>query len=221
MRKFFKEVDMENREAMIEFLENHFRYNTMNSWNQSTSYANNMKMYAIGLDDEQYSQLLKLSETDEFYRRLRPLTDQWGKEYNYCYQAGWNGRSGGYLVMYNGETKPSQYKSYCENCGKRNFTLATPESCRCGVCGDEARVNYGKAPIEIHTFPGRPIDQYEDFDDWDDDSLRERVELVQSFDKLCDAIVAKALELAKNYRAVERTICIPETVMVMEAVGEV
>jgi len=40
---FFKPVDLRSQKAMVEFLSNHFRYNTMNSWNNSTSYANNIK----------------------------------------------------------------------------------------------------------------------------------------------------------------------------------
>lgn len=35
------------RKAMIEFLQGHFRYDTMSSWNQSTSYANKIKVSAV------------------------------------------------------------------------------------------------------------------------------------------------------------------------------
>lgn len=35
--KFAKKVDTRSRQAMAEFLTNHFRYYTMNSWNGSTS----------------------------------------------------------------------------------------------------------------------------------------------------------------------------------------
>ena len=40
---FSKQIDTDNRQAMAEFLANHFRYYTMNSWNRLTSYANNVK----------------------------------------------------------------------------------------------------------------------------------------------------------------------------------
>lgn len=49
---FFKEVDKNDRNAMIEFLSNHFRYYTMNSWNRLTSYANNVKIYNLPIDTE-------------------------------------------------------------------------------------------------------------------------------------------------------------------------
>jgi len=41
---FYKQVDKRYRETMRKFLRKHFRYNTMNSWNRSTSYANNIKL---------------------------------------------------------------------------------------------------------------------------------------------------------------------------------
>ena len=44
---FYKEIDKRYRETMISFLKKHFRYNTMNSWNRSTSYANNIKLHQI------------------------------------------------------------------------------------------------------------------------------------------------------------------------------
>ena len=42
---FYKEVDKRYKEAMIAFLKKHLRYDTMNSWNKSTTYANNIKLY--------------------------------------------------------------------------------------------------------------------------------------------------------------------------------
>ena len=39
MKKFFTPVDLRSRAAMTAYLDGHFRYPTMNSWNQATSYA--------------------------------------------------------------------------------------------------------------------------------------------------------------------------------------
>lgn len=50
---FAKEVDTTDRKAMADFLTNHFRYDTMNSWNESTSYANNVKIYNLGIEDKE------------------------------------------------------------------------------------------------------------------------------------------------------------------------
>lgn len=50
MKRFFQPVDLRSRKAMIDYLEDHFRYFTMNSWNRSQSYACNLKIYKLGLD---------------------------------------------------------------------------------------------------------------------------------------------------------------------------
>ena len=44
--KFYRRVDLRSRSSMTEFLRGHFRYNTLNHWNRSTSYANNIKIYS-------------------------------------------------------------------------------------------------------------------------------------------------------------------------------
>jgi len=46
-KHFYKKVDIRKPKDMIDYLKNHFRYNTMNSWNRSTSYANNLKIYKV------------------------------------------------------------------------------------------------------------------------------------------------------------------------------
>ena len=50
MKIFTKTVDRRSRKAMTEYLENHFRYYTMNSWNIATSYACNLKIHSLGLE---------------------------------------------------------------------------------------------------------------------------------------------------------------------------
>jgi len=44
---YYKQVDKRYRETMGKFLRKHFRYNTMNSWNRSTSYANCIKLHNV------------------------------------------------------------------------------------------------------------------------------------------------------------------------------
>ena len=110
---------------------------------------------------------------------LKPLMDAFAEAHNYRWQAGMNGRSGGYLVLYQGETKLSQYKSYCTCCGQRNYRIALDGDNTCGVCRQPSRINYQKPPKEILVYPGRGTDYGEDFEDWSMDELRERVRLVQ------------------------------------------
>jgi hypothetical protein len=64
---FFQDINLSDRDAMIQFLVNHYRYNTMNSWNDSTSYAHNMKVYKLGLSREETNNLYALMECSGVY----------------------------------------------------------------------------------------------------------------------------------------------------------
>ncbi len=71
------------------------------------------------------------------------------------------------------------------------------------------------SPVDNHA-DGGWLDQSEDFGEWSTDSLRERVRLVQEFDKLCDEIVAEFVRYCEEYAVVEKDIMVPKTVKVLE-----
>ena len=220
MKTFSKKVDLRSRKAMTDFLLHHFRYNTMNSWNRSTSYANNVKIYELGLTDEQETMLYAMIETEDFYDEVRGIMSAFAKRHNYLWQTGFNGRGGGYIVLYQGCAKPSEYKSYCAWCYQKNYkTVEETGGNRCGRCGRFERINYEQPPMEIGVYPGRSTDMYEDFADWDLDALRQRVELVQDFDRMCDEMLRLVVYLLENYDVGERTIYLPKTIKVMREVS--
>ena len=214
-RLFSKRVDKRSRAEMTAYLSGHFRDNTMNSWNRSTSYACNMKLYKLGLDQETEDKLWDMIQVPEFYEWLNERIEDFNWQHNYLWQAGWNGRSGGYLVLYQGGTKPSGYRSYCTKCGQKNYTSVAETGNWCGVCNEEARVDYIKPPMQIFPFPGRDVDMDEDFEDWSLYELQQRTELVQEFDRLADDIVAEALYIAQNHSVEERTVYMPTTELVL------
>lgn len=104
---------------MIDFLRNHFRYDTARSWNRSTSYACNMKITDLDLDCATIDRLFNLIRVPEFYDELRYLIANFNRAHDYLWQAAWNGRNGGYLVLYQGCREPTQYRSYCTKCGQK------------------------------------------------------------------------------------------------------
>ena len=218
---FNKEVDKRYREAMAAFLKKHFRYSTMNSWNKSTSYANNIKLYNIDkpedVDNDTWYDMLGITEWQE---KLSNLLEEFGREHKWNWQAGINGRSGGYVVLYSGGIKPSGYKSYCTHCGQRNYQ-DVPEGKigTCGKCDATARINFKQTHMQVFTWPGKSIDEYEDFEGWTLSQLRERVELVQEFDRLCDTIVAEYIYLCTSYRIAEEEILVPKTIKVLEPIA--
>ncbi len=217
---FYKEVDKRHREAMTAFLQKHFRYHTMNSWNSSTSYANCIKLHQFDKPDDINSdtwwEMLWITEWQEI---LSDLLEDFGRKHEWQWQAGINGRSGGYVVLYRGGIKPSGYKSYCTHCGQKNYQ-AIPEDQTgiCGRCDTEARVNFKQTDMQVFTWPGKNVDMYEDFEDWILSELRERVELVQDFDILCNDIVAAYYHTCRNYRITEEEILVPKTIKVLEPV---
>lgn len=218
MIKFYRPVDMRSRKEMTEFLQNHFRYYTANSWNRSQSYACNLKIYKLGLDSEIADKLYAMIQVQEFYEELRGLIDDFGDKHNYYWQAGMNGRSGGYLVLYQGESTSSGYKSYCTVCGQRNFKSVAESGAVCGRCGNHTRIDYITPPKQISTYPGRGTDDCEDFEDWSLTELRDRVRLVQEFDSLADAIVRRAVDIAKNYSVEDEEYLVTRTRKVLMAI---
>ena len=153
---FSKTVNLNNREEMIKYLSNHFRYNTANSWNLMTSYANNVKLYKLDLPDISKAYDFLNAKCEEYIWDIDNEIREFQVETGYT--AGFNGRSGGYIVLY-----------------------------------DTTRDENGIIRTILHE-----IDKYEDFEDWDDNRLKARVELVQRFDELCDTIRDIFIEYVNN-----------------------
>ena len=119
-----------SRAAMIKYLAGHFRYDTMGSWNQATSYANCIKVRHLNLTPAQAEACYAMLDVEMahdlsgFNGALREFDD----EHKDVWQIGSNGRSGGYLVLYQGGQKHSGHYSHCTNCGQRNFEQVPPEN---------------------------------------------------------------------------------------------
>lgn len=149
MEKIFSKNIADSRQNKIEFLTKHFRYYTANSWNRLTSYANNVKINNLKLPEEIKNKAYDFicAECDDFWFDVREMISDF--RIRTGYSAGFNGRSDGYIVLYD------------------------DNSCR-------------------------SIDQYEDFEDWDDSAIDERVQLVKDFDELCDNIRDLFIDYVKN-----------------------
>lgn len=160
---------------------------------------------------EEVDKLFDMIQTQEFFDAMDECKREFAAKHNYLWQAGMNGRSGGYLVLYQGEKQPSGYKSYCTGCGQKNDRPASGDDCTCGICGQPTRVNYPYTHMRVVAYPGRGTDDGEDFEGWSMYELRERVKLVQELDQLADRMVESAVQLAKRAQVVEETIFIPQT----------
>ena len=263
------------RKAMIAFLKGHFRYDTMNSWNASSSYAANVKVQRLTFpSNEVRNRAYDLVQTDEAMDDVRFIMQEFDRDHNYEWQVGFNGRSNGYIVLYQGGRKKSEHKSVCTNCGQRNFRsvlapavtkedqlkhymvshnlwtaavtnqqpevkaigLADEEVARlidlwrstkelewvssnnvCGVCHEPSRVN--RETYETFAYPGKGVDQGEDFKDWDTGSLKDRVRLVMEFDRMVEQCIAAFVNFCAGHEAVEETCMVPKQRLVAKEVA--
>ena len=99
---FYKKgLDITNTKQMFEFLRNHYMYDTMNSWNRLKSIANNVKLYNLDLEGDWDNALRFLfDEHSDLVYLINDTIEMWEAEHS-GYSVGFNGRSGGYLVLYN------------------------------------------------------------------------------------------------------------------------
>jgi len=198
-----------NRQEMEKFLMEHFRYDTANSWNAATSYAVRMKIWDF-VPRELQDSAFALLDVEETHFPVNDEIREWDRKHQNRWQAGFNGRSGGYLVLYQGGEKPSEHKSYCPSCGQRNFKRVADSGGKCGVCG-EKRIDADFPPVPF-TWPGRGLDMEKNYSEWDISDLRERVKIVEDFDALAVRCQEIFLNQCRNFTVKEETIMVSKKV---------
>lgn len=116
-------IDISSDKQMFNFLKDHFQYYTMNSWNRLKSIAHNVKIYNLKLSGDHWTALTFLQNDDYFVVNM--MIEDWEAEHP-GYKVGFNGRSGGYLVLYSDSSNRcvlpedvdecesyEEYKRYC------------------------------------------------------------------------------------------------------------
>ena len=177
-------VDISSVKSMWEFLHEHFTYYTLNSWNRQKSIAHNVKLYNLDLEgdwgvvmrylfDEADSGLLQMYIDDE----IREFEEKYPR-----YEVGFNGRSNGYLVLYN----KHNHESILPDCITEYYSY---EDFKEDIKG-------GWSGYRVSDFARE---------------LREAVEIVREFDRLCDRLrdlvneySKRSFDVDKLEQAVER-----------------
>lgn len=162
---FYKEVDYNNYEEMFNFLSGHFTYDTMNSWNNLRSIANDVKIWNLPVDSDK---ALAVLEEDEYFQINQTIKD-WEEDHP-GYEVGFNGRSGGYLVLTSSKSNHHVFESDPDYCGKFDNYQDWKES---------VEEDYGS------------LDAYKS-------TLEFEVKLVQEFDKLCDDLIEVLKDMIKE-----------------------
>lgn len=162
---FYKEVDYNNYEEMFHFLSNHFTYDTMNSWNDLKSIAHDVKIWNLPVDS---NKALAALEEDNYFQINNAIKD-WEDDHP-GYEVGFNGRSGGYLVLTSSKSNHHVFESDSDcPCHYDNY-LDWKEI---------VEEDYGS------------LDAYKS-------TLEFEVKLVQEFDKLCDDLVEVLKDMIKE-----------------------
>lgn len=176
-------VDIASTKSMWEFLHGHFTYDTMNSWNRQTSVAHNVKLYNLELEGD-WTVAMKYLFDDADSGYLRMYIDDAIREFEEerGYRVYFNGRSGGYLVL-----------------GNANDNMTVLPNCVANYLSYEDFKEDVKAGWNGY--------RVSDFNR----ELRDAVEIVREFDKLCDRLrdlvneySKKSFEVDKLAEAVER-----------------
>lgn len=95
---YTKGVDITKDKSMFNFIAEHPTYFTGNSWNRTRSIAHNVKLYKLGLEGDWCRALAHLESGE--YDTINWMIQDWEREHP-GYSVGFNGRSGGYLVLGN------------------------------------------------------------------------------------------------------------------------
>ena len=201
-----------SKTEMIEFLKNHFRYSTMNSWNRAKSYARNIKIHRLGLDHEIESRCFDMLDVRESFDDFSAILHEFKIRHDYAWQIGQNGRSGGYLVLYQGGKKDSGYKTRCDTCRIPTW-YENMQPCHVADCGGTLELLSG--PLwQSYTQPGLGVDNEVDYESWSYGDLRSRVPLVKDFDRTCTLAVQAFVNYAKSHKVTEEEVLVPKTVKV-------
>lgn len=111
-KSYFRRSVKKDCKSMYLFLKNHFRYYTMNSWNCLKSIANNVKLYNLDLEGDWCNAYQIL--IDNNWIDLEWLIKDFEEKHKWFY-VGFNGRSGGYLVLYDKSGNGSILPKYIED----------------------------------------------------------------------------------------------------------
>ena len=125
------------------FLKNHFRYDTMQSWNKVKSFAAKVKLNNIYDAVKVPSEAFDFLDCQELYGYIHFCIQNFTDDMNGNYTIIFNGRSNGYLVLVNSKKVKSEYKSFCPDCSQRSYAtvLKTP-SAEASSTGRDKLKNY-------------------------------------------------------------------------------
>lgn len=191
MSNFFNKTEnIISLEDKYNYVKNHFKYWTMNSWNRLRSIANNVKIYNLGLTKEQESKIydLRSANIEDFDELLNDAFVVLCREKN-LRNVFFNGRSDGYIVI-----------------ADQNYGNGS-------VLGD--LFNYDN----IEDFKQELKDYYSYTEEECQESIKEILErdfeIVKNFDILCDELRDFLIENLDNFQLIDEEVTVTEKHIIM------
>lgn len=177
----------ETIEDMARYIEDHPRYNTMHSWNASTSFSHNVKIHKLNFPnpeaEERAWQLFDMPDWDEI--ECRDLIEEFEAQQP-GFTIGFNGRSSGYLVLYR-KNYPGQSIQY-------DYDLESALEAYDDAEKDEKGTGqYADAVTELQAL----------------------VNVVYDFDKACNWIVHSFVTFCESHDVEEQQIMVEKTIKVV------
>lgn len=195
---------------MRKYLKEHFRYYTANSWNRSSSYAANVKLRNImnGVSRELQDRAYEFLDVEAAFWDINDLIREFAERHEYMWQIAFNGRSSGYMVLYSGGKKKTDYKTRCDECGKLTW-YDKEQKCHMDNC--DGTLKLLKEPVyEVFTMPGKGIDNDVDFDEMEPCCVKERVDVVWDFDQTVEKCRKAFINFVKSHKVQEEEIMVPK-----------
>jgi hypothetical protein len=175
---FFEGLKEKTISQKFAFIQNHFTYDILNSWNRLESIANNIKIYNLGLSAEQQNKFFELLgiEDDCFYENLNYIIKDFEEQTNT--NIFFNGRSNGYLVIIPDFKTNNRWQNILDLFFGDN------------IYDYKNYMEFRKNSIDI------------EYMNYDYNYLKEKIEqcyyLIKAFDKLCDVLRDELIYILDN-----------------------
>lgn len=186
---YFEGLGEKTIEEKYQYLKNHFSYDIMNSWNNLKTIANNVKIYNLGLTNEQQNNFFEINEADDdfLYYETIEIIKEFERLTNT--QVYFNGRSGGYMVIVPDFETTRRNEHIFEWMGVKDILYYD---------------TYKEYKKEQNEYAGNYNCSYKE-------EVEQAYYLVKAFDKLCDILRAELIYILNNATIKEEKEMIEQT----------
>lgn len=198
-----KTVNTRSITSMIAFLEGHSRYfATTKDEGEETSYAHCVKVPELNLTPSLEEKALQIVDQAAVSDLVMSHVEQFTDKHNGLFTIATHGAQGGYLVLHASHFEQAGYSYRCAHCNHICYRGEGDSESPCHKCGSDTGFKPGKKfsrPLKGLSVSSRGIDHRQDYNEYGEYALQEKVELVRSFDVTCDNIRNDFIRMLQRY----------------------